>query len=202
VDRIDVVLRVPDESGGVPVVVRLFADGPEGEALMERVANLEGDGRWRVYAFALPGAVPEGTQQLYFELENQASDTTAIEDRINKWDRLPSGQFYARRMAEWDDQGMVIQVYARPKPSALLSDPASISGYFFPTAAGPFLLLEVIAVLSVLGVLGNHALQQRLPIKSSWQLRVAVDALIVAGIVWLVTQFLLSGTFGAPTYWV
>ena len=202
IDRVDVVLRVPDTASGVPIVVRLRSDGPNGTLLMERTVRLQGEGSWQVYAIALPGPLPEGTRELYFELENQTAKTTVVEDRISKWDRLPGGVFYARREVEWGDQDMVLQVYARPDPTAMLKNPASIAERLFPTAAGPLLLLEVIAVLSFLVIIGNHAVQQRLPIRLSWQLRYATDALIVAGIFWWVTRFLLGGTYGAPAHWV
>ena len=202
VDRIDVVLRVPETAGGVPVVVRLRANGPEGASIMERRALLMGNGTWQVYAFALPGPLPEGVRQLYFEIENQDAQTTVIEDRISKWDRLPDGELYVRRKIEWDDQDMVIQVYARPQPATLFKNPIAIAEGFFPTAAGPFLLLEVIAVLSILGVIGNHSLQPHLPVRLSWHVRYAIDVLIVAGILWLYTRFLLSGSYGMPAHWV
>ena len=202
VDRVDVVLRLPEASSGVPMVVRLRSDGPNGVLLMERRIRLQGEGSWQVYAIALPGPLPEGTKKLYFELENQTAHTTMVEDRISKWDRLPGGVFYARREVEWDDQDMVLQVYARPDPTAMLKNPASIAERLFPTAAGPLLLLEVIAVLSFLVIVGNHAVQQRLPVRPSWQLRYATDALIAAGILWWVTRFLLGGTYGAPAHWV
>ncbi len=202
VDRVDVVLRVPETADGVPVVVRLRANGPEGASIMERRALLMGNGTWQVYAFALPGPLPEDVRQLYFEIENQDAQTTVIEDRISKWDRLPGGVFHMRRMAVWDDQDMVIQVYARPQPATLFTNPIAVAEGFFPTAAGPLLLLEVIAVLSILGVIGNHSLQPHLPVRLSWHMRYAIDVLIVAGILWLYTRFLLSGSYGMPAHWV
>lgn len=202
VDRVDVVLRVPEAAGEVPVVVRLWSDGPDGTLLMERRAYLRGSGSWQAYAFALPGTLPAGIRKLYFELENEAAHTTVMESRVSKWDRLPDGELHVRRMVEWADQDMVLQAYARPQLSALRSRPAVIAEYVFPTAAGPFLLLEVIAVLGILAVFGNHALQQQLPLKPSWQLRYATDALLVALLIWWVLGFLLGGTYGTPSHWV
>ena len=150
VGRGGVVLRVPEAAEGVPVVVRLRAHGPAGASLMERRALLMGNGAWQVYAFALPGPLPEDVRQLYFEIENQDAQTTVIEDRISKWDRLPS----------------------------------------------------VIAVLSIIGVIGNHSLQPHMPVRLTWHMRYAIDVLIVAGILWLYTRFLLSGSYGLPAHWV
>ena len=202
VDRVDVVLRIPETASAIPVVVRLWSDSPDGTLLMERRAHLRGSGSWQAYAFALPGTLPEGTRKLYFELENEAAQITVVESRVSKWDRLPDGELHVRRIVEWDDQDMVLQVYARPQLSALRSRPAAIAEYVFPTAAGPFLLLEVIAVLGILAVFGKHALQQQLPLRPSWQLGYATDALLVALIIWWVLGFLLGGTYGAPSHWV
>ena len=201
VDRIDLVLRVPLTPNGIPVMVRLRAGEPHGALLMERWTRLTGNGRWQVYAFALPGPLPDGTRKLYFELEN-LTDIAVFDFRVSRWDRLPLGVYFAQNEVVEPDRDMVLQAYARPNPTMLLRNPVALAEQLFPTAAGPLLLLEVIGVLSILSVCGSHALQQRLPVRVSWRLRYTVDVLIVSGILWGITRFLLSGTYGLPAYWV
>lgn len=125
--------------------------GQEGASNLERRTLLMGNGTGQVYEFSLYRLLSECVHQLQFVIETQDALTAVIENRSGKLGWLSAELFRLPRIAKWDDQGMVIQVYACPDPATLFKDP--MVGCFFPIEVRPFVMLEVLTLFIILGVI-------------------------------------------------